>query len=222
MTAAVEACAVPARPTLGAVVKHLSLAILVANVVPSILFYACLSLGNIWTALTAALMWCYGALVWRVSTGRAVSGLLVLTLIGLTGKTIFAFASGSTSFYFWQPAITEAVVALLFASSLLTARPLVARVAGDFYPIDDDLRSRPRIQQLFWRLTLLWAVIVGVKAAVCLWLLTTVSTTTYATIKSVVAPGTAVVGAALTVLIAARAARYEGLLPGRGPIPAVA
>jgi hypothetical protein len=210
------------RPPLGTILRHLTLAILVANVIPSVLFYICLQLGNIWLALTSALMWCYGALAWRMSTGRAVSGLLVLTLIGLTGKTIFAFVSGSTYLYFMQPALTEVGVALLFAGSLLTARPLVARVAGDFYPMDDDLHSRPRIQQLFWRLTLLWAVIVGVKAAVSLWLLATVSTTTYATIKSVVAPSTAVLGAAVTVLISLHAARREGLLPARGAVPALA
>ena len=205
------------RPSLGAVIKHIAQAILVANVIPSVLFYICLSLGNLWLALTSALMWCYGAMAWRMTTGRAVSGLLVLTLIGLTGKTIFAFASGSTSFYFWQPAVTEALVAVLFAASLLTARPLVARVAHDFYPMDDELRSRPRIQRLFWRLTFLWAVIVGAKAAASLYLLSTVSTTTYATAKSVMAPSVAVFGAAITVVIAYHAARHEGLVPGRGP-----
>ncbi len=208
------------RPSLRQVIGHLAQAILVANVIPSVLFYLCLSLGNLWLALTAALMWCYGAMAWRMTTGRAVSGLLVLTLVGLTGKTIFAFASGSTSFYFWQPAVTEALVALLFAGSLLTARPLVARVAGDFYPMDDELHARPRIQRLFWRLTLLWTLIVGAKATVSLYLLSTVSTTTYATAKSVLAPTVAVLGAAVTVVIAARAARHEGLLPGRGPLPA--
>ncbi len=222
-TAAVEAIS-PAveRPHLSAVLKHLAQAILVANVIPSVIFYICLSVGNIWLALTSALMWCYGAMAWRMTTGRAVSGLLVLTLVGLTGKTIFAFASGSTSFYFWQPAVTEALVALLFAGSLLTARPLVARVAHDFYPMDDELRSRPRIQRLFWRLTLLWAFIVGAKAAASLWLLSTVSTETYATAKSVMAPSTAVLGATVTVIIALRAARHEGLVPTRRPALAIA
>jgi hypothetical protein len=197
------------------IVTRLALAILVANVIPSGLFYACLALGNIWLALTAALMWCYGAMAWRMSTGRAMSGLLVLTMIGLTGRTIFAFASGSTFIYFLQPTLADVGLALLFAGSLLTARPLVARVAGDFYPMDDELHARPRIQQLFWRLTLMWAVITAAKATVSLWLLATVSTTTYATIKSWLAPTIAVTGAAVTVVICAHAARREGLLPGR-------
>ncbi|HVE27158.1 MAG TPA: VC0807 family protein [Sporichthya sp.] len=211
-----------ARPSLGAVVRHLSLAILVANVIPSVLFYACLELGNMWLALTAALMWCYAAVAWRLSTRRRVSGLLVLTLVGLTGKTAFAFASGSTFLYFLQPALADVALALLFAGSLLTARPLVARVAGDFYPMDEELHARPRIQRLFWRLTLMWAFIVGAKAAVSLWLLGTVSATTYATVKSVVAPTSAVLGAAITVVISAHAARHEGLLPSRRTAPALA
>jgi intracellular septation protein A len=183
------------RPSLRSIVKHLTLAILVANVIPSALFYVCLALGNIWLALTAALMWCWAALAWRLSTRRRVSGLLVLTLIGLTGKTAFAFVSGSTYLYFLRPTLADFGLALLFAGSLLTATPLVARVAGDFYPMDDELHARPRLQKLFWRLTLLWAVITAVKATVSLWLLQTVSTTTYADIKSIVAPGTAVLGA---------------------------
>jgi hypothetical protein len=210
----------PERPSLRVIVRHLALAILVANVIPSALFYACLSLGNIWLALTAALMWCWAAMAWRLSTRRRVSGLLLLTLIGLTGKTAFAFVSGSTYLYFLQPTLADFALAAVFGGSLLTATPLVARVAGDFYPMDDELHARPRLQQLFWRLTLLWALITAVKAAVSLWLLQTVSTTTYASIKSVVAPGTAVLGAAVTVVISVHTARREGLLPSRGALAA--
>lgn len=204
----------PVRPRLGAIVKHLALALLTANVIPSALFYLCLVAGNIWLALISALTWCYGALAWRISTKRRASGLLYLALVGLTVKTTFAFASGSTFIYFLQPALTEALVALLFAASLLTARPIVSRLANDFYPMDEDLASRPVIQQLFWRLTLLWAVICGAKAALSLWLLHSVSMTSYAATKSVITPSAAICGAALTVLLAVRVGRREGLLPG--------
>jgi hypothetical protein len=68
----------------------------------------------------------------------------------------------------------------------------------------------------------MWAFIVGAKAAVSLWLLGTVSATTYATVKSVVAPTSAVLGAAITVVISAHAARHEGLLPSRRTAPALA
>lgn len=215
----------PVRPRLAAVVKHLALALLTANVIPSALFYGCLVAGNIWLALIAALTWCYGALAWRISTKRRASGLLYLALIGLTVKTTFAFASGSTFIYFLQPALTEALVALIFAVSLLTARPIVAHLAGDFYPMDDDLANRPRIQRLFWRLTLLWAVICGAKAAVSLWMLHSLSTNSYVAVKSVLTPSAAICGTALTVLLALRVARREGLVPGPlvpvNPVPAL-
>lgn len=221
-TAVVDATVLdaPARPKLGAVLRHLSLAILTANVIPGVIFYLTLIAGNIWLALTAALCWCYGAVAWRISTKRRASVLLYLTIIGLTAKTAFAFATGSTYIYFLQPALTDVVVALLFLGSLLTAQPVVARLARDFYPVDDELAGRPRVQRLFWRLTLLWAVVVGTKATISLWLLNTQSTGDYVAIKTVLNPSLIVAGTTLTVLLSLRVARHEGLLGSLCPQPA--
>lgn len=221
-TAVVDATVLdaPARPKLGAVLRHLSLAILTANVIPGVIFYLTLIAGNIWLALTAALCWCYGAVAWRISTKRRASVLLYLTIIGLTAKTAFAFATGSTYIYFLQPALTDVVVALLFLGSLLTAQPVVARLARDFYPVDDELAGRPRVQRLFWRLTLLWAVVVGTKATLSLWLLNTQSTGDYVAIKTVLNPSLIVAGTTLTVLLSLKVARHEGLLGSLCPQPA--
>jgi uncharacterized membrane protein len=210
----------PARPPLGAVIRHLSLAILTANIIPGALFYLCMIAGNIWLALTAALCWCYGAAAWRYSTKRRASVLLYVTMVGLTGKTAFAFATGSTYIYFLQPALTDIAVAAAFAASLLTAQPVVGRLARDFYPVDDELAGRPRVQRLFWRLTLLWAVIVGAKAGTSLYLLNTQSTGDYVAIKSVLNPVLLIAGTALTVWLSVRVARTEGLLGGLRPHPA--
>src|SRR5882724_10141970 len=67
------------RPHLGAIVRHLSLSLLMATVIPSLLFYACLVAGDIWAALIAALTWCYGAMAWRIRTKRPRSALLWIT-----------------------------------------------------------------------------------------------------------------------------------------------
>jgi hypothetical protein len=213
----VPAADAPDRPRLGAVLKHLMLALLTANVIPTVLFYLCMVMGNIWLALTAALCWCYGAAAWRYSTKRRASVLLYLTIVGLTGKTIFAFVTGSTYVYFLQPALTDVVVALLFLCSLLTAQPVVGRLARDFYPVDDELAGRPRVQRLFWRLTLLWAVVVGIKASLSLWLLNTQSTGDYVAIKSVLNPVLIVAGTSLTVMLSVRVARHEGLMGALRP-----
>jgi hypothetical protein len=186
-----------------------------------VLFYVFLLAGNVWMALIAAMVWCYAALAWRVGTRRRASALLWITLVGLTAKTALAFASGSTFVYFLQPALADAAVALVFLVSLITAQPFVARLASDFYPMDADLAGRPRIQRLLWRLTLLWAAICGVKAVVSLWLLNSLSTSAFVAAKTIIGPTAAVVGAALTVWLAVRVARHEGLLhPKVLPLPA--
>jgi hypothetical protein len=200
------------RPRLQVVLRHLALSLLWANVIPGVLFYCCMAVGNVWTALVAALVWCYGAMVWRVSTRRRTSGLLWLTAAGLTVKTVLTVATGSTFLYFVQPAVNDATVGLLFLISLTTARPVVARLAGDFYPMTEDVARRPRIQQLFWRLTLIWAFICLVKAIVTLWLLDSMPLMTFVEIKTVLTPAIAALGALATVVIACRVARREGLL----------
>ncbi len=200
------------RPPLAKVLRHITLSVLTANVIPTVLFYVFLLAGNIWMALVAAMTWCYAALAWRVGTRRRTSALLWITLGGLTAKTILAFASGSTFIYFLQPALADAAVAIVFLLSLITARPIVSRLAADFYPMDADLAARPRIQRLFWQLTLLWAAICGVKAVVALWLLQALSTESFVAAKTVLGPTAAIAGAALTVFLAVRVARHEGLL----------
>jgi hypothetical protein len=81
------------RPCLGKILKHLALSLLMANVIPAVLFNLCLRTGNVWTALIAALVWCYGVIAWRLGTKRRTSGLLLVTVIGLTR----AAAPSSTS-----------------------------------------------------------------------------------------------------------------------------
>jgi hypothetical protein len=186
-----------------------------ANVIPAALFYLCLRAGNVWAALIAALVWCYGAMAWRAGTRRPASGLLLVTVVGLTLKSALAFASGSTFLYFLQPAINDAGVAVLFMLSLLTARPVVARLAADFYPMTAEVARRPRIQRLFWHLTLFWAVLCLIKAAITVCLLEALPTVTFVAVKSLGILVVILLGTAATVYAAFRVARSEGLLQGR-------
>ncbi|HEX3907291.1 MAG TPA: VC0807 family protein [Mycobacteriales bacterium] len=199
-------------PKLAMIMKHLGLSLLMANVVPSVLFFLCLRAGNVWTALIAALVWCYGAMAWRLRTKRRASGLLMISMVGLTAKTVLALASGSTFIYFLQPAVTDGIVAVLFLLSLATARPVVARLAGDFYPMNDEVAGRPAIQKLFWRLTLFWAGLCLMKSIVTVFLLENMSTVSFVEAKSVFVLAVVIGGAAVTVAAAVRVAKVEGLL----------
>jgi hypothetical protein len=211
----------PVRPRFAAIAKHLTLSLLMANIIPSILFYTCLRTANVWTALIVALIWCYGALAWRVSTKRPASMLLLIAVVGLTAKSILAFASHSTFIYFLQPAINDGVIAAMFLGSLATARPVVARLAADFYPMSSEVANRPRIQRLFWRLTLLWAVLCVVKCLGTLWLLEELPTVTFVAVKSIFILTVIIAGTLVTVGTAFRVAKDEGLLRIKPSAPTV-
>lgn len=199
-------------PSLKRVVGHLSLNLLNAIVAPAALFYVCLVTLNISWALGAALAWCYLGMAWRALTKRRMSGLLLLTGLALTARTAVAYATGGTFFYFLQPILSDTVLATVFFLSLATARPIVARLAGDFYPMNADIAARPRIRTLLWRLTLLWATVILAKAAITFWLLQSHSLVTFVVLKSVVLITMTATAVTVTVWTAARVARSEGLL----------
>ena len=142
-------------------------------------------LSGVWTAIVVALVWSYGAIAWRKVTRRRTSGLLILTAVLLTGRTVISLVADSTFLYFLQPIISDGIVATAFLLSLASARPLVARLAGDFYPMDHELHLRPRIQRLFWWLTAMWAAICVGRALTSLWLLNSQSLETFVLVKSI-------------------------------------
>jgi len=210
---------VTTRPRLRTVLRRVALSLTVACAIPAALFFTSYQLFGVWTAILLALCWSYGAIAWRAATGRRTSGLLVLTAVILTGKTVVALVSHSTFFYFLQPIITDGVVAAAFLLSLATSRPVVARLAGDFYPMDVELSLRPRMRQLFWRLTALWAVVCLAKAVTMFWALNSLSLDTFVLVKSISMPAANLLAVLATVSAAVLVGRKEGLL-GVGALPA--
>lgn len=212
----------PHRPRLVTVIKRVSLSLLVAVVVPAVTFYGFFALFGVWTAIIAALVWTYGAIAWRALSRRRTSGLLILTAILMTGRTALALVADSTWLYFLQPIISDGIVATAFLLSLASARPMVARLAGDFYPMDHELAMRPRIRRLFRNLTVLWAVLGLLKASMTLWLLQSQSLDTFILVKSISMLLINTLAAFATVGLAALVARKEGLMGSTRLVPVVA
>ncbi len=190
----------------------MSLSLLIAVVVPAVVFYVVFVLAGVWTAIVAALVWSYGAIAWRALTKRRTSGLLILAALLLTGRTVLSVVADSTWLYFLQPVISDGAVAVLFLLSLASARPMVARLAGDFYPMDHELAARPRIRRLFRRLTILWAVLGLAKATMTLWLLQSQSLEVFVLAKSISMLAINLLAASATIGLAALVARQEGLM----------
>jgi hypothetical protein len=207
-----ELTELPDRPQLKAVVRRVGVSLLVACAIPAVLFYTCLVTANVWVAIVAALVWSYGAILFRVVTRRRMSGLLILTVMVMTAKTALALATDSTLLYFLQPIISDSLVATAFLLSLATARPIAARLAGDFYPMDHELSMRPRVRRLFWYLTLMWALLCLGKASMTTWLLYSQSLETFVLAKSITVLAVNATAVAVTIGAATAVARKEGLL----------
>jgi intracellular septation protein A len=202
----------PPHATLLSVIRHIAPTIVEATVIPTVLFYAAwMTLGHRW-GYAVALVWAYSALVRHLRTGTRVPGILVLALIGLTIRTALAMATGNSFFYFAQPILATTLVALLFLGSAATKRPFVARLAGDFFPMTVEVAARPRIRQLFRRLTLLWAGVNLLNAAAGASLLLTLPTAIFIPTKTAAALTITVTGTVVTVLWSLRVARHEGLV----------
>jgi hypothetical protein len=199
-------------PHLRGIIGHLALSLLTAILIPGMLFYVCVVTLSVWAALVAALAWCYGAVAWRMATRRRASGLLALTVVIMTIRTAIALASGDTFLYFLQPVLSDVVVAGAFFLSLASARPVVARLAADFYPMNSEIAKRPGVQRLFWRLTLLWAVVCLCRAAITFWLLQSQSLVNFVVLKNLSLFALTSIAVTVTVVAAVSVARHEQLL----------
>jgi intracellular septation protein A len=218
-TGRVRALPRPDRPQLQSVIARVAVSLVSAVVVPAGLFLATLVMIGVYAAVIAALAWMVGVTCWRWATRRPVSGLLVLTLGIMTIKTVFTLATGNTFVYFVQPVFADATLAAIFLGSLWTRRPIVARIAPDFYPMDAALAVRPGICRLFRRLTLMWGLVILIKGSLTLWLLLSLSTVHFVVVKTSAIIGLTLTAAAATVALSAIVARQEGLLARLPPMP---
>lgn len=200
-------------PSLTAILQRLTTSLSVAVVVPATLFYVLLVTLGMTSAIVAALIWTYAAIGWRHLTRLPVSGLLLIMATVLTIRSVFTLSTGNTFVYFLQPLVSDGAIALLFLASLATARPVVARVAADFYPMDGALAALPRVRRLFRRLTAMWGSVCLAKGLVGLWLLLSLSTENFVLIKSISMIGMTALAIGVTVWGSAVVLRKERLLP---------
>jgi hypothetical protein len=202
-----------AHPRLRDVIARVAVSLATAVLAPAALLWVMLVLFNVATAVIVALAWMVGAMGWRWATKRPVSGLLFLSLGIMTVRTAFALVTGNTFVYFVQPVFADFTVAAIFLGSLWSSRPVIARLAPDFYPLEPVLAARPEVRSLFRKLTVLWGFVILVKGGVTLWLLESLSPANFVLIKGgaiITLTGTAAV---VTIVWAVIVGRQEGILP---------
>lgn len=167
-------------PRLRELARRAAPQVIEATLVPLALFYAALAWLGPTGAICAALAWNYLALARRLWRRERVPGLLLIASVGLTARSVVALASGATMFvYFLQPSLATALVGGAFLLSVPLGRPLAEKLARDFVPMPAAFLKRPKVRQLFVRISLLWALVSLANAAGTIALLVNVPIATY-------------------------------------------
>jgi hypothetical protein len=182
-------------PRPGGLARHAAPRVLEGFVAPVAVFLLALHFVNLMGAVVAGLGFAYAAIAWRLVARRPVPGLVVLGAVTMTARSAIALATGSTFLYFLQPMLGTALVATAFLASVLTGRPLAARLARDFCPIPDHVATAAPMRRFFVQITLLWAVTELVIAGVALTLLLSESVGVFVvtrTVSSLVLTGVAI------------------------------
>jgi len=207
-----ERAPLPTRQVLAAVARRGVPNLVEATVIPTILFFTVVTTIGAGAAMAAVLVWGYGAMLRRVLLRRRIPLLLVLATIGLTVRTSVGLASGSTFAYFVQPIATTVVLAGIFLGSVWIGRPVIARLAHDFCPLDTEVADRPAVIQLFVGLTVLWACVHLLTAATTFSMLLTLPVPAFVALKTIACAGITATAIVITVLWALRTVRREQLV----------
>ena len=130
-----------------------------AILVPLGLFYAALLVLGPKGAICTALAWNLMALLRRLWRRERLPGVLLLGTVGFTARSAVALASSSSLFvYFLQPSLGAALLGGAFLLSVPLGCPLAEKLAHDFVPLPPSFFKRPKVRQLFVRISLLWAL----------------------------------------------------------------
>ncbi len=185
---AVERCVV--IPGMRAIAEHAWVNVLVGKIVPLMLFLGLFRSAGITPAVVAALAWSLGVIAYQRAKGHRIAGLVILSIIGNTAKSIVAISTGSVIAYFIQPTISTTLVGTAFLVSVPLGLPLAERLVRDFCPFDERTSNEPAFQAFWPKLSLLWAGTSLINGGITLYLLLTQSITTFVIIKAFLGPTT--------------------------------
>jgi hypothetical protein len=193
--------------------------LLEASIVPTALFYGCLVVAGLGAAYAGAVLWLYTSVAVRLARRQPIPPLLVLGVIGITVRTTVAIASGSSFFYFAQPALNSVVMTGVFLVSVALGRPLIEQLALEFWPLTPELLALPSVSRLLRGLTFLWAGVNFAIGATTVTLLLCLPLATYVAAKQVASLAITGLGVAITIDRSLRVAREAGYVVEPDTVP---
>lgn len=177
-------------PGLRAIVSHAWVNVLTGKIVPLVIFLALFHWTGITAAVLTALAYSLGLVAYQRANGHRIAGLVILSIVGNTAKTIVAVATGSVVAYFIQPTISTTLIGTAFMLSVPLGFPLAERLVKDFCPFDEATESEPAFSAFFPRLSFLWGATSLLNGGVTLYLLMTQSITNFLILKAFLGPAT--------------------------------
>jgi uncharacterized membrane protein len=139
--------------------------------------------------------------------------------MGITVRTAVSLASGSTFVYFAQPVLGSLVISCVFLLSVAVGRPMVERLALEFWPLTPEMQAHPAVGRLLRRLTFLWAGLNLLMSATTFTLLVVLPLPMFVAVKQVVAWTISGIGIAITIDRSVRTARRAGFVAVAPPVP---
>jgi hypothetical protein len=110
----------------------------------------------------------------------------------------------------------------VFLVSVVIGRPMVEKLALEFWPLTPEMLARPAVTRLLRGLTFLWAGVNLAIAATTMTLLTVLPMAAYVAAKQAASLAISGAGIAITIDLAVRTARREGFVAERSTAPAPA
>jgi hypothetical protein len=156
-----------------------------------------------------AVLW-LTALVRKVVTG-SVPGLVTISALVMTIQAAVVLVTGSMWFFLLQFPLANLAMALLFARTASTRKPLIAQLAAEVVALRQPSTHHPALHRFFQGATWLWAGLFFLMTVGFSVMMVTEPLTLFLLLTTAVTVGIVVVGAALSVLWFAAVIRKSGL-----------
>jgi hypothetical protein len=150
------------------------------------------------------------AIVRKVVTG-SVPGLVTISALVMTVQAAIAVAAGSVLFFLIQFPLGNLALAVLFARTAPTGKPLVAQLAAEIVGLHQTSLRHPSLDRFFQGVTWLWASLFFLMTVGFSVMMLTERLTLFLLLTTAVTVGVVVVGAGFSALWFSSVIRKSGL-----------
>jgi intracellular septation protein A len=169
---------VPAAIAIGAVVRRAGPRLVRDGFGPLAVFFGGWKLLGLGTGIGLAVLFGVAVFVHERRQGNPAMVVRVALVLVAIRATV-GLSSGSASVYLAQEIGIDVLLASVMLGSLAASRPLIALLAGEFYPFTPEMRASPTFRAAMVRITAVWGGYFLTRALVRLLALLTLSTDRY-------------------------------------------